>query len=320
MAEKSRNIGIFEAVRNNPDIVSDFLDVSGTVIVVLTDENYTVKDCNENLPRSLYVPEKPIGRPLGEILCPLENPTLTLLVSRRANALLPQILKVCYTDILYKCYSFAMQKGYLVIGDRLGGTDNEVLESMSLLNNELSGLSRELGRKNRELERANQKISELMRTDALTGLANRRYFQERFEEAFSLSRRHRGPLSVLMIDLDFFKKINDTYGHGAGDDVLRQFGALLKQVCREEDFPARFGGEEFIVFLPNTRASDAEALAQRVREELSKLEIFPVAQKITASIGIAERLPEDSPESLVNRVDKAMYEAKQQGRNRCVVG
>ncbi|MCF8094092.1 MAG: GGDEF domain-containing protein [Desulfobacteraceae bacterium] len=311
---------IFEAVKNNPELVSAFFDASGAMIAAVTDENYIILGCNDNLTRSLHAPEKPLGRYLGDILCPLEEDAFPPLVSEKSGELLPQMLKLCHTEIMFKCYNFSVDGVFLVLGDRMGGTDNEVMETMSLLNNELSGLTRELGKKNRELETAYRKITELSRTDPLTGLANRRYFKERYEEEFALSQRHEFPLSLAMMDLDHFKQVNDTLGHNAGDEVLKVFAWVLGQNCRLEDFPARFGGEEFIIFLPHTAADKALVFGNRIRETLSGMDILENPQwKVTISVGIAQQKIEDTPEGLIKRADEALYAAKRQGRNRCEV-
>jgi len=310
---------LLEIIEHNPAAVGVFFNVAGSVLVVVTDKDYCITACNDNLARNLYLPERPLGRALGDILCPLEDESFSLLVSRQDNTLLPQIFKVCYTDILYKCYSFGLENGFLVFGDRMGGTDNEVLQSMSLLNNELSGLSRELAQKNRELEKANRKIRELSRTDSLTGLANRRYFQERYEQAFNLARRHKSPLSVAMLDLDNFKYVNDTFGHDAGDSVLKQFGQLLRQNCRHEDFAARFGGEEFIMYLSHTAAEQALELAERLRQVVAQTDMLENRHRINVSIGLSGISKADSPEALINRADQALYAAKEAGRNRTSV-
>lgn len=312
-------MNINDILATHPDLVWSFFEHTGTTVVVLTDENYIIQDCNANLTRSLYVPDKPVGRFLGELLCPMEDTEFSLIVSRQGQTFLPQILKICYSEILYRCYTFAFKQTYFLIGDRLGSTENEVLESMSVLNNELSTLGRELSRKNKELQEANTRISELVRTDPLTRLANRRYFQERYTEIFSLARRKGLPLSVVMMDIDFFKTVNDTYGHAAGDKVLTAFGELLLNDCREEDLAARFGGEEFIVCLPHTALDKALAFAERVRQEFGSGDILNNGHKITISAGIAEIEPQDSPDDLINRADRALYRAKTEGRNQVVV-
>ncbi|MFW6335172.1 MAG: GGDEF domain-containing protein, partial [Desulfosalsimonas sp.] len=247
-AEEKKRMNLFEALKENPGHVSAFFDVSAECIAVVTDENYRIVSFNTNFARLPGLSENPVGRRLEDLLCLLEEGEFSLLVSGEAGNVFPQMLRVCHTGILYKCYTFAIQGGVLLLGERLGATDNETLQTMSLLNNELSVLSRELGKKNRELEKAYSRITELSRTDALTGLSNRRYFNERYEEEFALSQRHGFALSVAMMDLDFFKRVNDNLGHNRGDEVLVAFADILRRNCRLEDFPSRFGGEEFIVF------------------------------------------------------------------------
>ncbi|MFP4194721.1 MAG: GGDEF domain-containing protein [Desulfobacterales bacterium] len=313
-------MSLFYAVSNNPDIISEFFDASGSMIAVVADENYIISSCSNSVARSIHAPEKPLGRYLGDIMCPLEEEQFSLLVSGKSGKLLPQVLKVCHTDILFRCYTYPIEGGFLILGDRLGGTDNETLETMSLLNNELSALSRELGKKNRELEKAHNRITELSRTDPLTGLANRRYFKQRYEEEFSLSQRHGFPLSLVMMDLDHFKKVNDILGHSTGDKVLSAFAEILKHNCRTEDFPARFGGEEFIAFLPHTPSDSAVMFGERLRETLAGADILEDPQwRITASAGISELREGDAPEQLIQRADEALYDAKRQGRDRCEV-
>lgn len=312
-------MSLLEALKNSPELAVSFLEASGSVIAVVVDSSYMISDCNRCFTRSMHIPEKPLGKSLANILCPLGNRPFSLLVSPGPDSLLPQVMSLCHSDILYKCYTFATEDGYLVLGEHMGGMENEVLESMSLLNNELSGLSRELGRKNKELEKAYKKITELSRTDSLTGLANRRYFQERYEEFFSLASRQDIPLSLIMMDLDSFKEINDTYGHEAGDSVLKEFGRILRDSCRTEDFPARFGGEEFVAFLPHTTAADAMPLGDRICSSLAESDILENGSRVTVSIGISEKQSADSPESLVIRADKAMYEAKNLGGNQYVI-
>ena len=308
-----------QLINDYSEIISLFLDYSGNTIVILADYEYRVLCWSTSLAELMHVPDKPIGRFLGDLLCPLEESDFSLIITDKENTMLPQIFKICYTDILYRCYSFQVDKGYLLFGDRIGSTDNEILESMSLLNNELSNLSRKLSKKNRELERANSKINELMRTDHLTGLANRRYFQERLNEVFSLAKRNKLTFSLVMADLDLFKNINDSFGHDAGDKVLQKFASLVKKFCRTEDLPARFGGEEFIVLLPQTDANGGFYLAERIRTELAGLDILDKNVEITASFGVAELKQGEDQESLIKRVDQSLYKAKEAGRNQSVV-
>jgi diguanylate cyclase (GGDEF)-like protein len=178
----------------------------------------------------------------------------------------------------------------------------------------------ELHQKNTELEEANAAITQLMRSDSLTGLANRRYFLEVLGNIMFLARRHHTPLSLIMADLDHFKTINDTYGHARGDQVLKDFGTLLKKYSRREDLVARFGGEEFIAALPLTDLLGAISFAEKLRLGLEGMEWEQIKCKVTGSFGISQFHTEDTPESFIERADQALYGAKAAGRNRVMDG
>lgn len=178
----------------------------------------------------------------------------------------------------------------------------------------------------RDLKRKRQQVEYLAIHDQLTGLYNRGEFESRLEEEFYRSERYDNPLSLLMIDLDHFKKINDTHGHAAGDDVLRTIGTILNRAAsdsvRRSDVPGRYGGEEFCLLLPETRPDGARKVAERIRERLKEEEFRTGDEtfRVTCSIGISDRRPElESPESLVNEADEALYEAKDGGRDRVVL-
>ena len=165
---------------------------------------------------------------------------------------------------------------------------------------------------------------ELAVTDQLTGLHNRRYMTGQLE---SLSRRaaHGGePLACLLIDIDHFKKINDSYGHSAGDEVLREFALRLASNVRAVDLPCRYGGEEFVVVMPGTRLEDAERIAERIRLHVAgapfRVQNGAELLTVTISVGVsAMTSAQDTPDALLKRADDAVYEAKAQGRNRVVV-
>ena len=161
----------------------------------------------------------------------------------------------------------------------------------------------------------NERLAELATTDGLTGLKNHRYFRDVFPSLVSLTTRQRSPLSVLMIDTDHFKSYNDTFGHPAGDDVLRALAAMLTSQLRQQDVIARYGGEEFAVLLPAADEAAALATAERLR---SIVESHPwPLRPVTVSIGAATHDPDDAdPHDLVDRADRALYEAKRGGRNR----
>lgn len=156
-------------------------------------------------------------------------------------------------------------------------------------------------------------------TDALTGLINRREFNLRLSEEFARAKRHKSQLSLALFDIDFFKKINDTHGHNAGDAILRELGKLISTNTRTCDIAARYGGEEFALILPETSQSMAYELMDRLRG-LVELEIFnktDIPIKATISIGVAQLdLTDTSPLDFCERTDKALYKAKESGRNR----
>lgn len=175
-----------------------------------------------------------------------------------------------------------------------------------------------------EIEKNTAQLNSL--TDSLTGLSNRRYFDDALNVEFYRLKRSGSPLSMIMLDVDHFKKFNDRYGHLAGDDCLRQLGSKLKSlVSRAPDIVARYGGEEFVVILPETENQGAEALAERIRKEVENLGIphadSDAADCITVSLGVVTvHFREfESPEHVVALADEAMYRAKREGRNRIAV-
>ncbi|MEO7992973.1 MAG: diguanylate cyclase [bacterium] len=171
-----------------------------------------------------------------------------------------------------------------------------------------------------------QRVQMLSRIDELTRLFNRRYFFERSREELSRARRFRQPLSLIMSDLDFFKKVNDTYGHQQGDVVLRETAQLFRKHLRSIDVPGRYGGEEYIILLPNTPAEGALMVAERLRQQVAAFAFTPVEGatplRCTASFGVATytegALDDIAP--LIAAADEALYQAKDQGRNRVVAG
>ena len=172
-----------------------------------------------------------------------------------------------------------------------------------------------------ELLKKNAQLEALSVTDPLTGLANRRRLMTRLEEEVHRSRRLKMPLSVVMIDIDHFKLVNDTHGHAMGDEVLRNIGTLLKSGVRATDLAARYGGEELTLVLPHTDLPSALQVAENMRQKFAELEhhLDGVTLKKTASMGVASRDgqgEQPDAESLLKRADEALYRAKQGGRDR----
>jgi diguanylate cyclase (GGDEF)-like protein len=174
-----------------------------------------------------------------------------------------------------------------------------------------------------ELNDQNRELAERATTDVLAGIANRAAFEEQLIEACTSARQNHTPIGLILMDLDRFKKLNDTFGHQMGDEALRMVGGVLKQVVTETQFAARYGGEEFALIVINSTARELRALAEEIRLSIAKLRVrygdryIPV----TASLGAAHMNPDDpdlEPRKLLRRADQYLYEAKNAGRNRVV--
>jgi len=189
---------------------------------------------------------------------------------------------------------------------------------------ELEGLRRELERRVEErtlaLTEASERLAEASRTDELTGLPNRRGFLEASEGALARARRSRLPLSLAIADVDHFKRVNDTWGHAAGDAVLRGVAATIRSSLRAQDLVARWGGEEFILLLPDTPAAGALHVAGSIRVAVAArgVEHGGLEIRVRISFGVAEHRPGDELDATLARADAALYRAKQEGRDRVV--
>jgi diguanylate cyclase (GGDEF)-like protein len=176
---------------------------------------------------------------------------------------------------------------------------------------------------NIDLVMKNRALAEISARDSLTGLYNRWYVMEKIDSEMNRSLRHGCPVSVLMLDIDHFKRVNDAFGHAAGDGVLRSVAKVLRDSCRVYDVPGRYGGEEFCVVLPETKTGTTTVVAERIRERMasSSFNVGVDSVVVTASIGIAgidsmEGEGIVSPSILIDRADRALYSAKHLGRNR----
>jgi two-component system cell cycle response regulator len=189
--------------------------------------------------------------------------------------------------------------------------------------NEMLARVRTQIRKKRYTERLREQMSiEMAITDALTGLYNRRYMESHLGSLVEQASSRSKPLTVLVLDIDYFKSINDTHGHDAGDDVLREFAIRIRKSIRGIDLACRFGGEEFVVVMPETDLAVATMVAERLRRRIAS-EPFPIQQgarsiEVTISIGIAALGSADNAATVLKRADQALYRAKRDGRNRVV--
>ncbi len=175
-----------------------------------------------------------------------------------------------------------------------------------------------------KLMTANKKLEEKANVDGLTGIRNRRYFDARFKEEWQRAQRNHLPISVLMVDIDHFKKINDRYGHLVGDECLKSVAQTIRStVKRSIDTVARYGGEEFSILMQATSAAEATKLADLIREEVESngLNINEAPIRFTISIGVATLVPKytDEPEAVISLADDALYQAKNNGRNQVVL-
>ncbi|CAI3933961.1 diguanylate cyclase [Alteromonas macleodii] len=168
------------------------------------------------------------------------------------------------------------------------------------------------------MEHLNEELKTASRVDGLTGLYNRRYWQERFDEMHKLCVRREKPSTALMLDIDHFKRINDTYGHQAGDKVIKMLAALIKRCVRETDLAGRYGGEEFAIILNDSSVEDAKIVAERIRQLAQRLVVEHEGESIsfTVSLGLAQFSPDfKGAMAWLECADQALYEAKENGRN-----
>lgn len=167
-------------------------------------------------------------------------------------------------------------------------------------------------------KRMEEKLKKLSTKDNLTGFYNRRKFKEIIRIEIERVKRYNQPLSLIMFDIDHFKKVNDTYGHGAGDYVLKTIAGIVRKNIRKIDYLFRWGGEEFLILSSETQLDKAHALAERIRKAIESYKFNKVG-KVTVSFGVTELTEIDTQDSFIKRADDAMYKAKEKGRNRVEV-
>jgi diguanylate cyclase (GGDEF)-like protein len=192
------------------------------------------------------------------------------------------------------------------------------LPFISVLGGNISELRKKLMSSNAQLQEVLQQVTELATHDELTGVYNRRYLLEMLNHEKNRTDRGGAGFCVCILDLDYFKRINDTYGHSVGDEVLRTFAHTVQPLLRSTDFFARYGGEEFLLFLPQTSLEMAQHCVKRIQDALAEARFagLPDEVRVTASIGVAQYYLQESVAGLIERADKALYRAKQNGRDR----
>ncbi|MEF8788407.1 MAG: GGDEF domain-containing protein [Planctomycetota bacterium] len=302
--------------QNHPETLAHYLDEMAGIGAAVLDESGRVVCCNRQFGRLTGL-EEPIDAHLADFT-DLDPATILPPEGQSWST----TLSLASADGDSKDHpTYVVEDGgeYILFCEAVRSDERPILR-LSRLNQELGDVNRKLEKKNQALQEAKKTIERMARTDTLTQLANRRYFQERAESVLSASDRHRFPVSVALADLDHFKQINDTYGHDSGDEVLKLFSGILKSSSRTEDLPARWGGEEFVVLMPYTAAEEGCRLTDRVRRRLEEKSSSDMDFTVTASFGVAEyERGMAGPGELVSRADDALYRAKEQGRNRVVI-
>ncbi|MBK7051051.1 MAG: GGDEF domain-containing protein [Rhodoferax sp.] len=195
-----------------------------------------------------------------------------------------------------------------------------VLSQVVMIGGYISHLRQKMQKQNSELEKAVQTIHDMAIRDELTGVYNRRFLMDTLNQEKARSDRNGFALSVCILDIDFFKKVNDTYGHGAGDEVLKLVAKAGSETLRVNDYFGRYGGEEFLMVLTQTSTEGAIDGAQRVRRIIEALKFPDIGEdfKVTASIGLAQYTPKEEIAAVIARADTGLYKAKENGRNQVV--
>lgn len=291
------------------------------------DENGSVLSVNKfGISQLGFTPEELIGQPIINIFHPddkegvrlqiescLENPQRTVQIEARKVDKNGRIRWVRESACAVRDV-----EGHLVV---LVTCDD--ITKRKQAEDELRHANRSLQAAHKELQQMFEHEQVLARTDVLTGLFNRRHFFDLAVREFNGSLRYKRQLALILFDVDGFKKANDTFGHGFGDETLIKISQAAKSQVREVDILARYGGDEFVILMPQTNAEQAFLLAERIRKavETADIDVEGIALSATISLGVAEIAPaiDSSVESIISRADKALYQAKQSGRNHAVI-
>jgi len=256
------------------------------------------------------------------LLCFLVSLLLSYLISRSISLPLDRLISVMRETEAGNSQTRVEQVGI----DEIAVLSRKFNQMASKVHQNKEQLEDQVAVRTRELERVNRQLEALSATDGLTGVANRRRFDEALANELRRSARSAKPLALLMLDVDYFKKYNDRYGHQAGDECLRVIARVLQGSSRRAtDLVARYGGEEFVIIVAESEAGSAIQLGENICDAIFSLKI-PHADSpfgyVTASIGVAAVQPDDNtvPDRVVRIADQALYHAKYQGRNRVVLG
>lgn len=240
-------------------------------------------------------------------------------LTRRRVAQVAAITWVAYLAGVAAVIAAGVREPVTELWPALGFT--AMLLAMYFMASEVTALRKAFERRRVRLDAAMRKLSDLAMRDDLTGLYNRRYIGDVLTRQKALADRGHVGFTLCYCDLDYFKRVNDRFGHQRGDELLREFGALASQVVRSVDFVARFGGEEFLLVLVDADADEAQRVATRLCERTRAMTVDPEHPDwhLTVSVGIAEFRPGEGIEDVIQRADRALYQAKSSGRDLIVV-
>lgn len=313
---------LIEALFRDDSLLTRCLSPLAAVVVALVSEDGQLLQANLGYRRILDMTDDTLP-PYQDVRSFFVQPSFAQLLAIHPEASRPIYQGIVNIgDINSQCRSLVgavyRKGGKLLIIGEYDVSEMERLNAQVIeLNEQLSITQRDLSRSNRTLQESEARLIAMSLTDPLTGLANRRRLMEFLQSEIDRSQRYQIPFSIIMADIDFFKKVNDEFGHEVGDEALLGFSNLMKNNMRSVDLVARLGGEEFIIVMPNTSLEGAMVEAERLRVKTERLYFDSMQRGITASFGVAEFQGAGDANSLFKHVDEAMYASKQKGRN-CV--
>jgi diguanylate cyclase (GGDEF)-like protein/PAS domain S-box-containing protein len=285
------------------------------VAITIVDQNGNFIDCNKAYYNLMGYIDKPVsGQFHPSDISPVEQPDGSNSTEKARKMIHLALTKGSYSfEWMHKKLDGNEFLSHIIL-DVISFNDEDMVRATIHDISEARRLDRIVKERTSALEVKNRELIHLAKTDCLTGLYNRIYLDETLQNEQHRFERYQNTFGIILIDLDYFKQINDTYGHQIGDQALVEVAKLLKQHCRNIDTVARWGGEEFLIVTPETDMKGLKVIAENLRLNIES-HSFPKAVMLTASLGITIFRKGDSIESFISRVDSALYEAKCKGRN-----